>query len=146
MEMQGKLDEFSYQCGVMDAFCEVMAAGVKRLALSHPCDTPAQRDALLPAAQALARKYRIHLAAEDALLITDLFPAAANRGKYQILFFKDPATLRAYEALKAQKRELLDAGRYAGAAREGIARAFGRLLSYDDASIDAYLAANADRE
>ena len=85
-------------------------------------------------------------AAEDALLITDLFPAAANRGKYQILFFKDPATLRAYEALKAQKRELLDAGRYAGAAREGIARAFGRLLSYDDASNDAYLAANADRE
>ena len=34
-----KLDEYSYQCGVIDAFNEVVRAGVKRIALSHPVDT-----------------------------------------------------------------------------------------------------------
>ena len=34
-----KLDRYSYQCGVIDAFNEVVRAGVKRIALSHPVDT-----------------------------------------------------------------------------------------------------------
>ena len=33
------LDLFSYQCGVIDAFNEVVKAGVKRIALSHPVST-----------------------------------------------------------------------------------------------------------
>ena len=34
-----KLDRYSYQCGVIDAFNEVVRAGVKRIALSHPADS-----------------------------------------------------------------------------------------------------------
>ena len=43
-----ELDRFSYLCGAMDAFAELVHAGVKQLALSHPCASLAERDALLP--------------------------------------------------------------------------------------------------
>ena len=37
--MEREIDVYSYQCGVMDAFCEMVHAGVKRIALSHPFPT-----------------------------------------------------------------------------------------------------------
>ena len=46
------LDSFSYQCGVIDAFNEVVKAGVKRIALSHPTDTLAECQALIPFSEA----------------------------------------------------------------------------------------------
>lgn len=30
------IDPYSYHCGVMDSFCEIVAAGIKPMALSHP--------------------------------------------------------------------------------------------------------------
>ena len=51
-----EMDKYSYQCGVMDAFNEVVRAGVKRLALAHPCDTLEERDSYLPYAQQLCEK------------------------------------------------------------------------------------------
>ena len=29
------IDPYSYHCGVMDSFCEIVAAGIKPMALSH---------------------------------------------------------------------------------------------------------------
>ena len=40
-------DSFSYQCGVVDAFNEMVAAEVKALALSHPMDTREEMEALI---------------------------------------------------------------------------------------------------
>lgn len=34
------IDTFSYELGAADCFCEMVRAGVKRLALAHPCDSP----------------------------------------------------------------------------------------------------------
>ena len=42
------LDLFSYQCGVIDAFNEVVKAGVKRIALSHPVSTREEALSLVP--------------------------------------------------------------------------------------------------
>ena len=33
-----EMDKYSYQCGVIDAFNEVVRAGVKRLTLAHPTE------------------------------------------------------------------------------------------------------------
>ena len=38
------IDTFSYELGAADCFCEMVRAGVKRLALAHPCDSPQERD------------------------------------------------------------------------------------------------------
>ena len=141
-----ELDRFSYQCGVLDAFAEVVHAGVKLLALSHPCDDAAQRDALLPYARQLCQKYGILCQPEDDLLLTDLFPARANRGKPLILLFASPEVLARYQALKQRKASLLAAGAYTGEARRDIARGFGHLLSYSDEAIEHYIDTNDNRE
>lgn len=141
-----ELDRFSYLCGAMDAFAELVHAGVKQLALSHPCASLAERDALLPFAHGLCEKYDILCQPEDDLLITDLFPARENAGKPLILLFAHPETLAAYRSLKAEKAALLARGVYEGEARRNIARGFGRLLSYDPARIEEAIDANQDRE
>lgn len=141
-----ELDRFSYLCGAMDAFAETVRAGVKCLALSHPCRDIAERDALLPYARQLCRQYGILCSPEDALLITDLFPARANAGRPLILLYARPDTWQAYQALKQRKAALQAAGAYAGAPRRELARAFGRLLSYSSEVIEAYIDANDDPE
>ena len=47
-EKEVPIDHYSYECGVMDCFCEMVASGLKKLAMSHPCDTKAERDSYLP--------------------------------------------------------------------------------------------------
>ena len=50
------IDRFSYELGAADCFCEMVRAGVKRLALAHPCDSPQERDQYLPYFEELCRK------------------------------------------------------------------------------------------
>lgn len=135
-------ERYAYACGAIDAFCEMVAAGVKQLALSHPCHTRAQRDALLPFCESVCAKRGLLFYAEDHLLLTDLFPHSANAGKYMILFFASPAVYEAYQSLKQHKAELVRAGEYKGEARRSIAEAFGLLLSYSDDAIARMIAQN----
>ncbi|WP_322169399.1 hypothetical protein [Acutalibacter caecimuris] len=44
-----KIDTFSYHLGAADCFCEMVRARVKKIALSHPCDTKEERDGFLSA-------------------------------------------------------------------------------------------------
>ena len=74
------LDLFSYRCGVIDCFNEMVAAGVKGLALSHPVDTREELDALVAYAHESCRRYHTKLYPECDQLVTDLFPASLNRG------------------------------------------------------------------
>ena len=57
--MEGRFDEFSYRCGVIDSFCEMVAAGNKPLALSHPFRDGADRARYLPHCRAMAEQYGI---------------------------------------------------------------------------------------
>lgn len=51
------IDPYSYQCGVIDCFNEMVRSGVKALALSHPMDSAAERDALIPFARSCCHQY-----------------------------------------------------------------------------------------
>ena len=59
--MSKQIDAYSFALGVCEAFCEVVRAGVKRIALSHPFTEDELQNALgadfLPACEAVARKY-----------------------------------------------------------------------------------------
>lgn len=140
------LDSFSYACGAMDCFAEIVGAGVKKLALAHPSPTKLQRDALMPRALTLCQKYGVHCYAEDNPLITDLFPLSLNRGTYNLLFYRQPQVLSDYLALKERKQALLDAGAYQGEPRREIAAGFGRLLSYTDDAVARLIAENKEKE
>lgn len=137
--------DYWYHCGVMDAFCEIVAAGVKKLALSHPINSKEDLNSLLPYAKQLCRQYGIQYYEERELLITDLFPFRFNKDHYNILFYRDDATLDVYLALKKRKQDALLLGTYEQQ-RTKLALDFGELLSYDLKSCLKQLKENTEKE
>lgn len=89
-----KIDEFSYHLGAADCFCEMVRVGVKRIALSHPCNTKEERDRFLPEFDKLCEKYGVHYCVENESFLTDLFPLSLNRGKFNVIFYQDDSALR----------------------------------------------------
>lgn len=141
-----KLDGYSYQCGVIDAFNEVVRAGVKRIALSHPVDTKEEMMELIPFSQQICQQYGNRFYLEESPLLTDLFPISLNKGKYNIIYYRQEEDIRQYLALKKRKQQLLEQQAYQGEARRQIAAEYGRLLSYSPEAIERYLAQNEEKE
>lgn len=141
-----EIDRFSYQLGAADCFCEMVRAGVKKLALAHPCDSKEERDGFLPEFTKLCARYGVKLYVEDDPLLTDLFPVSMNRGKYNAIFYQDDSVLQEYLCLKEEKRQAKETGTYTPEVRLQIARRYGRLLSYTEEGVDRLLSANTERE
>ena len=139
------IDSYSYHLGAADVFCEMVRAGVKRVALSHPCDSRTERDRFLRDFDQLCEKYGVFYYIEDDPIITDLFPVSMNRGKYQVIFYQDPEALQSYLDLKAEKAAALRDGNY-GRIRRDLACRYGKLLSYTDEGIARLLSANCEQE
>ncbi|MBJ88369.1 MAG: hypothetical protein CMO98_00775 [Woeseia sp.] len=132
------IDERSYSLGLLGGFSEVVRLGIKTLALSQVM-LPEKMDALMDDAAIIAQRNDVLMWRETDLLVTDLFPADVANGKHVLLIYTGE-TLAGYMAIKADKSVLLAEGRYEGQAREGIARRFGKLLSYPVHVIDNLLA------
>lgn len=130
-----EIDDYSYQAGVIDCFNEMVHAGVKTLAMSHPCSTKEERDAFLPFCEEICSKYQTKYYPEDEAFLTDLFPEELNRGKYNILFYRTDEVLEAYLALKKEQKRLKQENGYTQEERRRIAAAFGRMLSYTDEAV-----------
>lgn len=140
-----KIDKLSYHLGAADCFCEMVRAGVKSIALSHPCDTEEERNSFLPEFDRLCKKYGVRYYAEDEALLTDLFSLSLNQGKFNVIFYQDESALQEYLDLKAEKEEAISTGTYAEC-RENIAHQYGKLLSYTDEGIQRLLDANTEKE
>ena len=132
--------EKAYHLGAIGAFGEAIDAGVKQLALSSTL-SPADMDAFMEDAKAVADKNNVLLYREPSLLVTDLFPADVAAGKEVLLIYQN-TTLNQYLQLKADKDSLVKTGRYEGRQREDIARRFGRMLSYSPQKINQLLSQN----
>lgn len=140
------IDKFSYKLGAADCFCEMVRAGVKKLALSHPCDSPEECDSFIPGFEDLCAEYGVKMYREDEPLLTDLFPVSMNKGRYNVLFYQDDQVLEEYLALKAEKLQAQASGTYTPEKRREIAWHYGRLLSYTDEGIERLLAGNQELE
>ena len=134
-----RVDKVSYQLGMITAFVEVVAAGVKKLGLSPPLD-PETFDQVMAGAQRLAEAHDVSLHVEKDFLTTDLFDPEFTRGKYVLLIYADPEILDIYLGLKAQKMKLLESGGFEGNPRRQIAVELGRLLSYREDRVEKMLA------
>lgn len=130
------IDEYSYQLGVIDCFNEMVNAGVKRLAMSHPCRTADERDQYLEPCRDICAQYGTKMYAEDDSFVTDLFPEVMNRGASHYIFYKKDEDLEYYLELKKRKEELIKESRYEGELRYQIAWEFGKLLSYTDEAVE----------
>ena len=141
-----EIQSYSFECGVIDCFNEMLRAGIKTLALSRPLPTAEARDALLPFARESCQRYGTKLYIEDAPLLCDLFPLSLNRGKYNILLYRADHILGQYLRLKERKQTLVAERAYFGGNRSRIAWDFGRLLSYPEEVIRRLIAGNQERE
>lgn len=136
-EKSWEMDNRSYQLGVIAAFAEVVAAGIKKLALSAPL-SPKDMAQLLPDAERIANENGASIYLERDFLVTDLFPEEITTDKHVLLIYLDPIKDE-YFALKSKKEDLIAKGQYLEEARTNIARQMGRLLSYPEERIERML-------
>ena len=140
-----QIDPYSYQCGVIDCFNEMVKAGIKNIALAHPCTTKEERDSYIPFVETITNQYQTYYYLDDNPLITDLFPFSLNRKTYNIIFYKEKKYIEEYIALKEHKRQSIINQQYSQLRTE-IAYEFGHLLSYSDQTIEQYINMNNEKE
>jgi len=132
------IDRISFYLGMINCFVEMVACGVKTLALSPPL-TPHDYPQIAPFSQKIVEEFHIDSYLEKSLLITDLQPEEFTQGKWVILYYEGDV-LKKYFSLKETAAKLRSTGQYTGAPREALARALGRLLSYPDEKISRKIA------
>ncbi len=133
--------DFKKESGAFEAFAEMVHAGVKPIALSHPMN-PAEMDLFMPEANRLSEKYEISVYRESDLIGTSLFDSSVVRGKEVLILYKGN-NLEAYQILKSKANELAISNEYYGEKKEEISRSFGRLLGYPESNINELLAQNS---
>lgn len=116
----------SFRAGVMDAFCEIVKAGVKHLAFSHATNNEQLFLKDLQNAYAIAQKYGVHFYLEKNLIQTALFK---NSGQMVLIFYSDASYLEAYLALKKAPQKTMEE-------KVSVAKSLGELLSYNPSQID----------
>jgi hypothetical protein len=129
------LDRRSFQLGMINCFAEMVAVGVKRMAISPPL-TPEEYETIKEASEAIVKGSGIRSYLEKSLLITHLQTPDFTRGKWSILYFKDQSTLDAYLALKERKEQLKTEGQESEEAEKRISMLFMELLSYPNHVIE----------
>ena len=140
------IDAFSYKLGAADCFCEMVEAGVKKIALAHPCDTREERDSFHEEFEKLCQEYHVKQYDEDEGFITDLFPVSMNKNRFNVIFYQDEKVLQEYLDLKEEKKQAQATGTYTPEKRRDIAWRYGKLLSYTDEGIRRLLEQNQEKE
>lgn len=139
------IDQYSYNCGIMDCFNEMVKAGLKRIALAHPFASKELRNQYLPFVETITQKYHTYYYLDDDPLLTDLFPYSLNKNTYNIIFYKNKSDIDEYLALKDLKAKAIQNKEY-DQYRQEIAYRFGKLLSYSKEAIEDYIKNNFEKE
>lgn len=137
--MLKKLDKISFELGMINCFVEMVACGVKKMAISPPL-TPEDYRLVEPLSDKMVQAFGIKSHLDESLLLTDLQTEDFTKGKWAILYYKDDHMLSAYFNLKQKKKELERSGQYDKDNRKDISRQFMRLLSYPEDIIAKILA------
>jgi hypothetical protein len=127
----------SYHLGMIYAFAEVVGSGVKPLALSPPL-TREEYARLKGPIRLMADEYGVHLLVDEDFLITKLFNPAFTDGKVVVHMVKDTSIIERYKGLKELKVRRRREGSL-DEVEDEIARCLGRLLGYDEATIEELL-------
>jgi hypothetical protein len=133
-----KIDRTSFQLGMINCFAEIVACGVKKMALSPPL-RPDDYRRIEAASNEIVKGSGIKSYLEKSLLLTDLQREDFTKGKWSVLYYEKNEILEEYFKLKRVKEELEKDGHYDKAARTEVSRDFMRLLSYPEEKIDEIL-------
>jgi len=131
-------DWASFELGSISTFCEMVQAGVKKLALGPPV-RPEEYERIREGNEQIVKRFGVKSVVDREFLTTDLFPGEAAHGEWVSLYYRDDDIFKKYLALKERKQQLERTGAYQGQARKDLARSFGNLLSYPEWKIDELL-------
>lgn len=131
-------DKLSFMSGAVTAFSEAVGFGVKQLALSS-LYTPEELEIMLKVIEYASQRFGTIYTVEPELIKTKLFPRDIAVGKIVVLIANNQSVLDEYCDLK-KLREESDAKGNPEKTEIEIARRFGKLLSYDEKSIDELIA------
>jgi len=143
---EDKINALSRVIGVMECFNEVIACGVKNLALGVPVYDKQERERHIIEAERICNEKGTHFFIEDYPFLTDLFPISLNQYKYNLVFYRQVKYLEEYLNLKNRKKDLIAQNKYSQEEREKIAYDFGKLLSYSDEDIFRMINENQEKE
>ena len=141
-----KIDLYSFNCGIIDCFNEIVGAGVKRLAFGAPAPSVEACGIYLDFVKMACQKYGTSYYLESDSLVSDLFPKEKNAGCAHYIFYHSDRALQEYLEIRAQKAALIAAHAYRGDARRAFTYRFGRLLSYTDEDIARKVEQNTSKE
>jgi len=131
MRLSYQLDQISYEIGMINSFIEMVACGVKRLAISPPID-PRNLNIMLEASKIISEGFGTKYFFEESLIVTDIQSEEFTKGKNSILYYAKDDAITEYLDLKKEIKSLTDKNEYSGQKRREISFAFGRLLGYPD--------------
>lgn len=131
MPISYNLDKISYQIGMINCFVEMVAFGVKQLAISPPVD-PEDLGIMTQVSKEISDEYKTKYYVEKSLMITDIQSAEFTEGKNSILYYADDSIINEYLSLKTRVDELTAENSYNGAERRDISIRFGELLGYPE--------------
>ncbi|MFC2165093.1 hypothetical protein ACFLT2_08880, partial [Acidobacteriota bacterium] len=109
--MLEKLDRISFELGMINCFVEMVACGVKKMAISPPL-APDDYHLVKPLSEKMVQAFGIKSHLDKSLLLTDLQTDDFTKGKWAILYYNDDRILEAYFNLKKRKEKLESAGQY----------------------------------
>jgi len=133
-----KIDRLSFEIGMINCFVEMVACGVKKLAISPPV-TPEDYEMIKEESERIVSGFGIKSFLEKSLMVTDLQSPEFTKGKWSVLYYENDDVLETYHTLKKNKEKLEAAGAYTEDARKHISREFMRLLSYPEDKINEKL-------
>ncbi len=128
-----KPDRLSFCMGMVFAFAEIVASGVKPLALSPPLETD-EFAALKEDVRGVASEFGLYVGEDRDVLITMLFDPAFTAGKAVFLLAADENVLEEYASLKEERKRMGDKG--SASEEVDLARRFGSLLGYSPQVVD----------
>lgn len=131
MRLSYQLDQISYEIGMINSFIEMVACGVKRLAISPPID-PSNINIMLESSEIISDGFSTKYRFEESLIVTDIQSAEFTEGKNSILYYATDDAIAEYLDLKEKIKSLTEKNQYFGQKRREISFAFGRLLGYPD--------------
>jgi len=134
-----EIDRISFEMGMINCFVEMVANGVKKLALSPPI-IPEDYSIICSLSEKIVTGFGINSYLEKSLLVTDLQSEDFTKGKWSILYYDKDEVLDKYFELKKKKQILQDSGKYNKKAGQNLSAEFMRLLSYPKERINRILA------
>ncbi len=138
------IDNKSFKLGMVFCFAEMVASGVKKIALSPPL-SPEECRSITSKTNDIVERFGIHSYLEKSILMTELFTEDDIRNIFGniieenktddiwvIMYYKNEKALEEYRELKEKQKDLIANDLYDKTAKTTIALEFGRLLSYPD--------------